>query len=272
MTCAFHGTGRPIIAVGVLPHGNEPLGSAFVSTVGGYRGDLGTLALIGPIEPPPRAFHFPLPCDPVTFVSRGFLPPLREQAEFSHCQVPRTPAQRRAAECRSRVRGVAADALILLHNDPTALAPYLYANSPWPKVERRLRDEVGPDFPDWKPPSMSWTQRIGERTYAYFPSARIGVKGTECAGIYIQRELGIPTLTLELPMFDWGEAEPVRQHFRHVIGDWVAAGGAYGGDRSGLTRDLARLLAGRHVPMVPPELSSRVVWSALAGLRESLNL
>jgi hypothetical protein len=268
LTCVMAGRGRPRIAVGLLPHANEPLGSAFAATIGRYRGGLGTIGLIGPIDPPPPSHRFPLPCDPVGFVSNGYLSPLAEQVEFAHCPVPVTPAQRRAAAYREQLRTLRADALVMLHNDPAAQGPYLYANSPWPAVERRLAD----DFPDWKPPGTSWTHRIGTRTFAFFPGERIGVDGTESAGLYIERELGIPTLTLELPMFGWLRAERQRLEFRRTLGEWVAAGGADGGDRPGLIRYTGRLLDGREVTMIPPAVTSRVVWSALAGLRESLTV
>lgn len=264
------GSGHPRIVVGLLPHANEPLGSAFAATVEGYSGPLGGLALVGPIDPPPRAHRFPLPCDPVIFAARGYLQRTQEQVEFAHCPDPKTPAQHRAAELRARIRELAADALVLLHNDPGARAPYLYANFPWLQVERRLRDDLGDYFPDWQLPGASWTHQIGERTYAFFPCERIGVVGAESAGLYIERELGIPTLTAELPMFGWGRAERVRLDFRRSLEDWIAAGGAYGGDRPGLIRHVARLLAGHDVTMVPPAVSSRVVWSVLEGMQETL--
>jgi hypothetical protein len=262
----FAGTGRPRIAVGLLPHASEPLGSAFAATVGRSAGGPGTLALVGPIDPPPPAHRFPLPCDPVGFVRDGYLSPLAERVEFAHCPDPVTPAQRRAAAYREQLRNLRADVLVMLHNDPAAQGPYLYANAPWPAVERRLAD----DFPDWKPPGTGWTHRISPRTFAFFPGERIGVDGTEAAGLYIERELGVPTLTLELPMFGWRRAERQRLEFRRSLGEWAAAGGAAGGGRPDLIRSTARLLDGRDVAMIPPAVTSRVVWSALAGVRESL--
>jgi hypothetical protein len=270
LACRVWGTGRPLIAVGLLPHANEPLGSAFAGSLEGYRDGFGSIALVGPIDPPPPSYRFPLPCDPVTFARRGYLQRTRDQVEFAHCAEPSTPAQRRAAELRACIGALSADALVLVHNDPRARAPYLYANRAWPEVERHLREDVGAWFPDWGPPPAGWTRLIGECTYSFFPCDRIGVTGTESAGIYLERELGIPTLTVELPMFSWGVAEEARQGFGDVLSRWISAGGVDSCDRAGMVRQITRLLAGQRVTMVRPSVSSRVVWAVLAGLQENL--
>lgn len=271
LACHVRDAGGPRIAVGLLPHANEPLGSAFASTVEGYRGGLGSIALVGPIDPPPPAYRFPLPCDPVSFAARGYLQPTRDQVEFAHCPDPAAPAQFRAAKLRAYLAAVQADVFVLLHNDPRAHAPYLYANRAWPQVERRLTEDVGACFPDWQPLPTEWTHPIGERTYAFFPCERIGVGGTESAGIYIERELGLPTLTVELPMFCWGAAaERARQGYDDALSEWIEAGGTDGGDRPWLVRNVVHVLAGQQVPMVPAAVNSRVVWSVLTGLRDSL--
>jgi hypothetical protein len=270
LTANVVGSGELLIAVGLLPHPNEPLGSAFATTLTGYRGHLGRITLIGPIDPPPPEHRFPLPCDPVTFVAHGYLQRLPEQVEFAHCPDPKTPAQHRAAEFRTRLRELAPDILVLLHNDVGARAPYLYANSPWPAAERRLRDDLAHAFSIWEPLDASWTYRISERTYAFFPCDRIGVVGSESTGLYIERELGIPTLTVELPMFDWATAEQARLDVRTAVAHWISAGGTVSGDTPGLVRDVARSLTGHDITMVPPGISARVVWSVLEGLREDL--
>jgi hypothetical protein len=270
LTGRVWGTGRPLIAVGLLPHANEPLGSAVAAAVEGYPDGFGSIALVGPIDPPPPSYRFQLPCDPVAFARRGFLQRTRDQVEFAHCAEPATPAQHRAAELRARLSALSPDAFVLVHNDPRAHTPYLYANRAWPEVERHLRDDLGGCFPDAGPPPAPWTRLIDEYTYAFFPCDRIGVADTESAGLYIERELGIPTLTIELPMFSWGAAEQARQGFGDLLGRWISAGGVDSGDRASMVRQITRLLAGQRVAMVRPSVSSRVVWAVVAGLRESL--
>lgn len=264
------GSGDPLIAVGLLPHANEPLGSAFAATLHGYTGHLGRIALVGPIDPPPQTHRFPLPCDPVAFVAYGYLQRLSEQVEFAHCPDPKTPAQRRAADFRTCLQELAPKVLVLLHNDVGARAPYLYANYPWPRAERRLWDDLSHAFSAWKPLDADWTYQVSERTYAFFPCDRIGVLGSESAGLYIEREVGIPTLTIELPMFDWGLAEQARLNVLDAVGAWISAGGTDSGDTPSLIRNVARSVAGHGVTMVSPEVSARVVWSVLEGLQEDL--
>src|SRR5215470_2540426 len=165
------GSGGPLIAVGVLPHANEPLGSAFaVSALDGP----GRVALVGPIDPPPAAHRFPLPVDPVGYVTGGYLQPLPEQVEFAHCPSPVTPAQLRAAELRARLAELRPDVLLLLHNDVGAVAPYLYANRMWPQVSRRLRSDLVGAFDRWPKLVAPWTYTLDPNTYAYFPAARLG--------------------------------------------------------------------------------------------------
>jgi hypothetical protein len=261
------GSGGSLIALGVLPHANEPLGSAFVASA---RQGPGRVALVGPIDPPPPAHRFPLPVDPVGYVAGGYLQPLPEQAEFAHCPNPVTPAQHRAAELRARLAELRPDALLLLHNDVSAVAPYLYANRMWPQVSRRLRTDLGGAFDRWPKLIVPWTYTLDPNTYSYFPAARIGVHGTECAGRYIERELGIPTLTVELPMFRWGDADRTRRAVAEAVSAWVARGASHGGDTDRLVREVRAAVGTRKVPMVPAETNARVVRAVLTGLREDL--
>jgi hypothetical protein len=264
------GSGRPLLAVGLCPHANEPLGSAFAATVGGYRGELGTIALVGPIDPPPLAYRFRLPCDPVTYVADGYLQPLPDQVEFAHCAVPSSPAQRRAAEFRACLRELAPDALVLLHNDVGAQAPYLYANYHWPQAERKLIADSSDVFPEWPGLDADWTHQISDRTYAFFPCDRIGVLGTESAGLSIEREIGVPTLTLELPIFDWGTAGHARTRVLDAVGDWIARGAKASDTGAALVAEVAQAVGAHEIRMIAPEITARMVWSVLAGLRMDL--
>ena len=264
------GSDGPLIAVGLLPHANEPLGSAFAATVP-LAGAPGRIALVGPIDPPPPEHRFALPTDPVGYVAGGYLQPLPEQAEFAHCANPRTPAQHRAAELRSRLAELRPDAVLLLHNDVGAAAPYLYANRSWPGASHRLRTDLAGAFARWPTLAATWTTTLDDHTYAYFPAERIGVDGTECAGLYIERELGIPTLTVELPMFGWGTADHTRVTVAEAVGNWIARGAAHGGDTDRLVCEVLAAVGTRQVPMVSAAISARVVWAVLAGLREDLS-
>jgi hypothetical protein len=254
------GRDGPLIAVGVLPHANEPLGSAFVPS------DVdGRVALVGPIDPPPH--RFALPTDPVGYARDGYLQPLAGQVEFAHCAHPSTPAQHRAAALRARLAELRPAALLLVHNDVGAVAPYLYANRVWPAVSRRLRALPYPHRPRL---AASWTTTLDACTYAYFPAARIGVEGAECAGLYLERELGIPTLTVELPMFAWGTADRTRHAVAEAVGTWIARGASHGGDTGRLVREVTAALGGRHVEMTPAADCDRVIRTVLCGLREDL--
>jgi hypothetical protein len=251
----------------MLPHANEPLGSAFaVSALDGP----GRVALVGPIDPPPAAHRFPLPVDPVGYVAGGYLQPLPEQAEFAHCPNPATPAQHRAAELRARLAELRPDAFLLLHNDVGAVAPYLSANGMWPQVSRHLRTDLAGVFDRWPKLAAAWTFTLDANTYAYFPATRIGVHGSECAGRYIEHELGIPTLTVELPMFRWGDADRTRRAVAEAVGGWIARGASHGGDTDRLVREVRAAVGMRAVPMVPAETNAHVVRAVLAGLREDL--
>jgi hypothetical protein len=261
------GSGGALVAVGMLPHANEPLGSAFAASA---LDGPGRIAMIGPIDPPPPAYRFPLPIDPVGYVTRGYLQSLPEQAEFAHCDQPATPAQLRAAELRERLAELRPDALLLLHNDVGAIAPYLYANRVWPQISRRLRTDLADAFDRWPELTAKWTVSLDENTYAYFLAAWIGVRGSECAGIYIESELGIPTVTLELPMFRWGDAERTRFAVARAVGAWIARGASHTGDTGRLVREVTAYMGARQVSMVPADVSARVVRTALAGLREDL--
>jgi hypothetical protein len=261
------GSGDALVAVGMLPHANEPLGSAFaVSTLDRP----GRIAMVGPIDPPPPAYRFPLPIDPVGYVAGGYIQPLPEQVEFAHCDKPATPAQHRAAELRERLAELRPDALLLLHNDVGAVAPYLYANRVWPQVSRRLRTDLADAFDRWPTLSARWAATLDENTYGYFLAAWLGVGGSECAGRYIESELGIPTLTLELPMFRWGDADRTRFAVARAVGAWIARGGSHTGDTNRLVREVTAAVGARQVSMVPADVSARVVRTALAGLREDL--
>ncbi len=259
---AVSGSDGPLIAVGVLPHANEPLGSAFVPTAADGR-----VALVGPVDPPPH--RFALPTDPVGYVRGSHLRPLADQVEFAHRAHPSTPAQRRAARLRACLAELRPDALLLLHNDVGAVAPYLYANRVWPRVSRRLRAD--PAFARWPRLGASWTTTLDANTYAYFPAARIGVEGSECAGLYVERELGIPTLTVELPMFAWGTADRTRHAVAGAVGAWIARGASHGGDTPRLVREVTAAVAGRRFAMTPAAVSARVVRTVLSGLREDLS-
>lgn len=254
------GPAGPLIAVGVLPHANEPLGSAFIPS------DVdGRVAMVGPIDPPPHGFA--LPTDPVGYVRDGYLQPLADQVEFAHCADPSTPAQHRAAELRARLAVLRPAAVLLVHNDVGAIAPYLYANRVWPAVSRRLRTLAFARRPRL---AATWTSTLDESTYAYFPAARIGVAGTECAGLYLERELGVPTLTVELPMFCWGTADRTRHAVAGSVGTWIACGASHGGDTPRLIDEVTTAVAGRRFEMVPAARNAEVVRTVLTGLREDL--
>lgn len=260
-----------MIAIGLCPHANEPLGSAFAETVSAYNGELSGLALLGPIDPPPLRHQFPLPCDIVTYAARGYLQPLPEQAEFAHTASPATPAQRRAAEFRKLIADVSPDVVVLLHNDVGATAPYLYANRVWLHAEERLAARTAGAYPPFRDIEADWTCRLSERTYAYFPAERIGVPASESAGLFIERDTGVPTLTLELPMFRWsGVADSARIRILDAIGDWVARGAAASGSRDWLVSEVSRAAEGQHIEMVPPATSALAVWSLLQGLVEEV--
>ncbi|MPZ82227.1 MAG: hypothetical protein GEV28_18245 [Actinophytocola sp.] len=264
------GSGGPLIAVGVLPHANEPLGSAFAATVP-FVDTPGRIALVGPIDPPPPEHRFALPTDPVRYVAGGYLQPLPDQAEFAHCANPSAPAQHRAAELRARLKELGPDALLLLHNDIGAIGPYLYANRHWRGVSDHLRGDLADAFPRRPKLAAAWTTTLDDNTYAYFPAKRIGVAGTECAGLHIERELGIPTLTVELPMFHWDHADHTRRTVAEAVGRWIARGATHGGDTDRLVCEVIAAVGTRQVPMVPAEISARVVWAVLAGLHEDLS-
>jgi len=260
LSVSAFGGGAPTVAVGMLAHSNEPLGTAFASALEEYDGAYGSIALIGPIDPPPPAHRFALPCELRTFLRDGYLPPLAEQVEFAHTDRPATAAQRRAARLREIVADLRPALLVLVHNDAFSRFPYLYANEPQPELERALREELGrePALAYAPLPAAGWTQRVGPLTYAYFPCDRIGVHGTESAGVFIPRQLGIPTLTVELPMFDWCAAPLARSALREAMGRWIAAGGALA-DRTEMLALAGRLLAGAAVPMLEPILAVRAL-------------
>ena len=262
MPTGIFGSGGPLVAVGVLPHANEPLGTAFTSTLPAHRG-FGRIAPIGPIDPPP--YDFRLPTDPVGYARGGYLQPLHDQAEFAHCADPMTPAQYRARWLHAQLRVLRPDAFVLVHNDVGAVAPYLYANRPWPAVTRRLRAA----YPDAPALGAAWTTVLDERTYAYFPPVRIGVRETNCAGRYVENALGIPTLTVELPMFAWG-TDLTRLAVARAMGEWIARGASQGGDTDRLVREVSAALGDREVPMVPAAQSAEVVWAAVTGVFETL--
>ncbi|TDV47917.1 hypothetical protein [Actinophytocola oryzae] len=261
----IHGQNGPLVAVGVLPHANEPLGSAFTSTLPSYGGPHGRIALIGPIDPPPAARRFGFPVDPVGYAAAGYLQPLADQAEFAHCRVPMTLAQMRAARLRDQLEELRPDAFVLLHNDVGAVSPYLYANRVWPEVTARLRAFCPPPVL-----GATWTHVLDTFTYAFFPASRIGVVQSECAGKYIEEELGIRTLTVELPMFAWATRDPARHAVAKAMGEWIARGASHGGDTDRLVREVSAAVGDRHVPMVSAQTSARVVWAALTGVFETL--
>jgi hypothetical protein len=256
------GSGGPLVAVGVLPHANEPLGTAFTSTVPAFRGP-GRLALIGPIDLPPASHRFGFSIDPVGYVAGGYLQPLPDQVEFAHRPRPLRAAQHRAAQVLSRLAELRPDAFLLLHNDVGAVDPYLYANRTWPAVTRRVRALRSCPLPP-----AGWTSLLDECTYAYFPASRVGVPDSECAGRYIEETLGIPTLTVELPMFAWDADDPARLAVAEAMGEWIAQGAGPGGDRDRLVRQVSTAVGDRHVSMVPAAVSARTVWAAVNGVFE----
>lgn len=261
-----YGSGGPGIAIGLLPHANEPLGSAILPLADKLAATFGTLWLLGPIEPPEPDARFPLPCDLTEFLAIGRLPALRDQAEFAHGSVvPHTLAQRRADTLRHAVRTIEPSALVLLHNDPFARFPYLYADRVRPFAEKRLLEADG--FPLGSLEPAAWTQRIGPRTYVWFPAARIGVHGQEAAGAFLPQVLGIPVFTLELPMFHWDGAEQARRSIRDVMGTWIANGA---GDPSGMLSTARELLGGRRVEMVEAATTAHVIAAFLAGVLEEI--
>jgi len=271
-TVEWYGEDGPTLAVALLPHANEPLGYAIrgpLAAAGTTAG--GRTALVGPVDPPPPERRFPLPCDLLDFLRLGHLQPLDAQVEFAHGPTPVTDAQRRAATVRKLLGGVGAAAVVLVHNDPFARVPYLYADRRWPVTERALRAAQDPDIhpdPDLAVDEVEWTSRLGPRTYAYFPAVGIGVTDTECAGLYLPKELGIPVLTAELPMFDWTAfTDEERIAARETMERWIEDGC---GPRAGLLEATARLLAHRPVPMIPAPANARVLDAVLRGVRREL--
>lgn len=266
LTAECHGTGGFTIALGLLPHANEPLGYAIRPQLTHYTSASTRLALIGPIDPPPRNRRFPLPCDLVTFLAEGHLQPLSDQAEFAHCLVPHSPAQHRAAALRDLVGDIGTDVLVLVHNDPFARVPYLYVNEAWPEVERHLRDDLADVFPASSDiEDADWTRKVGGRSYAFFPCAEIGVDDGQSAGLFLAEHLGLSVLTVELPMFAWGAAEDARQAMWTAMGEWIQDGA---GDTAPLAAEAARMLGGHAVPMIPAAVSARVLWSVAAGIQD----
>jgi hypothetical protein len=263
----WYGTGDPVLALGLLPHANEPLGSAIRRPLAGLAPGAGRIAVVGPVDPPPANRRFPLPGDLRDFLRLGHLQPLDQQAEFGHCSEPRTPAQHRAACFRRLVREVAPAALILLHNDPFARVPYLYADRRWPVVEHLLTKGLGDVFPDEPAAEPEWTSRLSPRVHAYFKAAVIGVRGSEAAGIFLPHYLGIPVLTAELPMFRWGEAEAARPEVLAAMETWIEHGA---GDSRTLLAEAERLIGGLRVPMVEAQVSARVVHAVMEGVRAEL--
>ncbi|NJP15257.1 hypothetical protein OG899_26425 [Streptomyces thermoviolaceus] len=266
-TVTQYGSGGPGIAIGLLPHANEPLGSAVLPVAKKLAARFGRLWLLGPIEPPEPDARFPLPCELTEFLALGRLPALRDQVEFAHgAVVPHTSAQRRADTLRRAVRAAEPSALVLLHNDPFARFPYLYADRPRPFAERRLLETDG--FPSGTLERPGWTRRIGARTYAWFPAARLGVHGQEAAGVFLPRVLGIPVFTLELPMFRWDGVEQARRSIREAMGAWIADGA---GDPSGMLTTAHELLGGRRVEMVDAATTAEVIAAFLAGVVEEVH-
>jgi hypothetical protein len=240
-TVEWYGTGDPVVALGLLPHAAEPLGSAIRRPLAGLAPGAGRIAVVGPIDPPPANRRFPLPGDLRDFLRLGHFQPPHQQPEFGHCAEPHTPAQHRAARFRRLVHDVAPAALILLHNDPFARVPYLQADRCWPVVEHLLTKGLGDAF---------GTPRHGARVRAHVKAAAVGVRGSEAAGIFLPHYLGIPVLTVRLPMFRWGGAEPARTRVRAAMADWLEHGAA----------DTGPLLAEARV-------SARVVHAVLEGVR-----
>jgi hypothetical protein len=265
-TVTRYGSGGPGIAIGLLPHANEPLGSAILPIADQLAATFGTLWLLGPIEPPEPGARFPLPCDLTEFLAIGRLPDLRDQVEFAHGSVvPDTLAQRRADALRQTVRTIGPSALVLLHNDPFADFPYLYADRPRPFAEKRLLDVDG--FPSGTLEPADWTHCLGPRTYAWFPAAEIGVQGQEAAGVFLPQVLGIPVFTLELPMFRWDGAVEARQLIWEAMDIWIANGT---GDPSAMAETAREVLGGQRVEMVEAAATAKVITAFLTGVLEEL--
>lgn len=267
------GAGAPVVGVATLPHSNEPLGSAIVPCLEALVQRRGwPVALFENVDGPPPEHRFRLPARFSEFYVGSFLPPLEEQAEFSHCARPVTPSQRRAAQFRQAVSEQGAHVLLLVHNDPFARHPYLYADRVWPHVEASLRTCASRWFRVGEVPRVGWTSVLSALTYRYF---RFNVlqpgASTEAAGIYLPEALGIPVLTLELPMFDWSpyEEAALRHLRKHSLP--LLMGGAGAAERSELIHPLLRTCGG-DVEMIAPEISARLTWAvveALAGMLQS---
>ncbi|TQN49270.1 hypothetical protein [Acidithiobacillus thiooxidans] len=256
----------PIVLVGLLPHANEPLGSSLCPLASSLASYLRLqLLLAGPIDPPPASHRFPLPCSVLTFLENGWLQLLTDQAEFAHVNEPINVAQKRAAALRSAVVASSADAVLLLHNDPFAIYPYLYAHERLPEVELALANTLPPSaaLHDY----VNWTNRLGPWTYAFFPARKIGVHQGEAAGIALRQAMQGKVLTLELPMFDWTAAPDARVPIADIVSGWIKHGG---GATKPTVPAAAAHLRGRTVPMVSASLTARFITAVLKGLASEL--
>jgi hypothetical protein len=267
LTLRRFGAGRPRLGVGLLPHSNEPLGSAVLPCLDELLSGTGQdLLVIDGIDPPPQPFS--LPCDFFDFLRAFHLPRIAEQVEFAHCVEPATPAQHRARRLCECLRSEAVERLLLVHNDPFARHPYFYAGEPHASVEQALLDQTSHLFDYADVPEVGWTEILSRLTYRYFPVRRIDPGcSSESAGIFIAEQLRIPVLTLELPMFDWAahdddELWTLRQLYLEL---WHGAASADKRDEA-----IAEHARQAPAPMVPAAVSARVEWAVIASLLELL--
>lgn len=257
----------PVVLVGLLPHANEPLGSCIYPFAPSLAADLRLqLLLAGPIDPPPTSHRFPLPCSLLAFLEDGWLQPLEDQAEFSHVDEPMDVAQQRASALRSAVITSSADAVVLLHNDPFAIYPYLYAHEVILPIENALSNTLPTDavLHDY----VDWTNRLGSWTYAYFPAKKIGVHRGEAAGIALRHITPGIVLSLELPMFVWSAAPDARLPIADIVSRWLKQGG---GATKPTVSAATTYLRGRSVPMVPASMNIKFITSVLNGLAIKLD-
>jgi hypothetical protein len=265
------------VAIGTMPHSNEPAGSAFTSglEIGVWSDDLAArdlrITCIGPIDPPPEAAKFSMPCSIETYCQLGFLDRIERQVEFSYTQDPRTRSQKRASTVMECLAELQPDAFIQLHNDLGAVGPYMYSNYACNALESVLLNrwpllhEIVDEF------EVDWTSPLSVRTLKFFDASEIGVESGESAGIFIERTLDIPVINLELPLFRWENAPEARAESREAFTSWIDQGASSTGNMTELLARISSASKGQHVDMFAPvalgELVHEFVFSAPVALR-----